>query len=87
MLHPIKLLAERVLGLRSCFAGLGALRPRVPKSCGTSTSAAFEPRATATTTTYSAGFFNDTTFRAYEPDDRCHGFWCLFMSINQKHIE
>ena len=61
------------LELRSCFADLDALVPRVMKICATGTSAVAEPRTTASATTSFTGFLDGTTFGAYGADDHRRG--------------
>ena len=57
--------------------------PRVIKLGITSTSAVFEPRTAATTTTAFVRFLDGTAFEAYGPDGGLcrHGRWCLHAGI------
>ena len=71
---------------RPCFAGLDALDPRVLKVWVPSTSAVFEPRTAATTTTNLTGFLDSNTFGAYGTGNCC-GCSGSYVEIGQRYKE
>ena len=69
-------MADDRLGVRSHFAGLQALMPRVIKLCVVDTSAVSKPRTTVTATTHFAGSLDDPAFGAYGNDSSHCGCKC-----------
>ena len=73
--------------MRPCFAGLNALVPCVVKFCGTSTSAASEPRTSTTTATDFARFLHASAFGAYGTNGHRRTCWHLYGSVGERSKE
>ena len=81
MLSNVEFLTNEFVGLRSCYAGLDTLVPRVVKFCVTNTSTVFEPRTSATATTHSARFRDGAASRAYRNSDRRRACQCFYVAL------
>ena len=84
LLSSVSLLIIGYFRPRQCFAGLGALGPRVTNLVITSTSAVSEPRTTFTATTSFSRFLDNTAFGTYRIDGRRYDCWCLNIDIGVK---
>ena len=73
--------------MRSRFACLDALVPRVTEFCVSSTPAVSEPRTAATATTTFARFLDGTAFETHGTDHSRRACWGLHANIGQGHKE